>query len=104
MFDNSIVKRTGQMWKLYLSFILLLLGSASIFGSIISAKTTSYSLMAILIFGGLIVSLSSLIFVIVSVRCPNCKAPWFWQGISGKSPGSWLLWLMSQTECPKCKH
>ena len=104
MFDNSIVKKTRQMWKLNLSFILLLLGSASVFWGIRTAETKTNYLTVILIIGGLIISLSSLIFVIVSVRCPNCKAPWFWQGISGQSPSNWLIWLLARTECPKCKH
>lgn len=103
MFDNSIIKKTGQMWKLYLSFILLLLGVASLFIGIKIAEIKSHSLAAFLVLGGLIVGLSSLIFGIVSVRCPNCKAPWLWQGMSGQSPGNWLIWLMSRTACPKCK-
>ena len=103
MFDNSIVKKTGQMWKLKLAFLLLLIGGASLFYGLRIMTTKPDALVASLIFGGIVVGIASLIFGCLSVRCPNCKAPWLWQGISGQSSGNWLIWLMSRAECPKCK-
>lgn len=102
MFDNSIIKKSGQMWKLQLSFILIVIGGISLLFGIKMTNTQPDSISISLVFGGIIVSLASLIFGIVSVRCPICKAPWLWLGISGKSSGEWLSWLLSRTECPKC--
>jgi len=103
MFDNSIIKKTGQMWKLNLAFMLTILGAASLFYGINIADAQPDSLAVSLVLCGIIVALASLIFGIVSIRCPNCKTPWLWQGISGKSSNQWLIWLLSRTECPKCK-
>jgi uncharacterized membrane-anchored protein len=103
MFDNSIIKKTRQMWKLKLGFSLTLLGAVALFGGIGILNKPPTAMNAILIIGGLVVGLSSFIFLIVAIRCPHCRAPWFWQGISGHSSSNWLAWLISRAECPKCK-
>ncbi len=53
---------------------------------------------------GMGIGIVSFIFGCVFIRCPNCKAPWLWLGVSGKNTSEWLHWLLTHSECPKCKN
>jgi hypothetical protein len=102
MFNISIIKKTGQIWKLNVTFLSLMSGSGLLFYGVHIMDTKPYASVAPLVVGGLIIDLASVIFGCLSVRCPHCKARWLWQAVSSQSPGNWLSWLMSRTECPKC--
>lgn len=51
---------------------------------------------------GIIIGIISFVFGCFSIRCPICKAPWVWLGVSGKGSNKWLHWLLSRSKCPKC--
>ena len=43
-----------------------------------------------------------LIVSALTVKCPKCAVSLVWFGISQKTVGGWLSWLLDETTCPKC--
>lgn len=102
MFNDSIIKKTGQWWKANILFLGAVIGGAAIFIGL--ANLDERELAMTLVLSGILIGLTSFIFGCVSIRCPNCKALWVWQGVSGKSDKEWLQWLLQQSKCPKCDY
>ncbi len=102
MFDESIIKKTGQWWKAHLSFWGAVLGGAVMFFGLANLEKNNSSVVLVLV--GIVIGLASSIFACVSIKCPNCKAKWAWHAVSKKSPNEWLNWLITQPKCPKCDY
>jgi hypothetical protein len=103
MFDNSVIKRTGQWWKLVVAFCTMLLGGAAIviaFSTLGNKKTPEG--FSLLMLTGVVVGLFGG-FLGVLVRCPNCHTHWVWSALKGQNAGGWLAWLLSQRNCPACQ-
>jgi len=97
MFNNSVITKTGQLWKATLSFVLL------ICGSVLGYYGISHGALPIACFGGLALIAVSLIFPCLSIRCSMCGARWVWLALKQQNSNSWLFWLFGQAECPVCK-
>jgi hypothetical protein len=96
---NSILKRTGQVWKLHLCFLLAVAGGASIFWGQ-SRLDSAYG--GALFGGGMLAVLLALLFPSFTIRCPSCGARWFWLAISKIHKDQWLKALLSVPTCPSC--
>jgi hypothetical protein len=68
MFDNSVIARTGQSWKLYLSILLLLIGS---FAPLWEESGINWTV-------GTILAVVGYAFGIWFIVCPKCGNRWFW--------------------------
>lgn len=102
MFDNSILKKTKQMWKLNLTLALATISSLVLM-YVINHMTEFNAEIGLTLVGITTTTpMLGLVFASLSIRCPSCKAKWFWMGISGQSSNAWLKWLLTRTECPKC--
>ena len=105
MFDNSIITKTKQMWKLKLTFLLAIVGGLALFyGIYMINKDGKPDVVVPFMLGGIVLALGSLVFGSLSVRCPKCKTRWLWEAISKKSSNNWLAWLMAQPVCPSCNY
>jgi hypothetical protein len=102
MFENSVIRKTGQLWKMYVFFCGAVIGGLIMFYGLANLENNKIGLAFSL--AGMGAGIISFVFGCVSIRCPKCKAPWLWQGVSGKSSKGWLHWLLSRSECPKCKY
>ena len=102
MFEDSVIRKTGQLWKMYLFFWGVVIGGLVMFYGL--ANLGNAEIGFALSLSGMGVGIFSFIFGCVSIRCPKCNARWLWQGVSGKSSKEWLHWLLSHSECPKCKY
>jgi hypothetical protein len=91
MFKNSVLTRTGQMWKLVVSVVALLAGS---FVPLFPAAGMSWTV-------GTIVAIGGYIFGMATIRCQNCKKFWFWE--ASLDAGMYKP-LFTKTRCPNCKH
>jgi hypothetical protein len=101
MYEESVIRKTGQWWKLILAFGGILAGGVLMFGGQLMLASTQKAIFPII--AGVFLGIASFIYGCFAIRCPNCGARWVWLGISGKSPGRWLDWLLNQSSCPKCK-
>ena len=102
MFNNSIIKKTGQWWKTNLSFGGTVLGGIVMFYGLANLEKSNFSVVLALV--GIAIGLASFIFACMSIKCPNCNEKLAWYAVSKKSPNKWLNWLITQPKCPKCNY
>jgi hypothetical protein len=96
MFDQSVIRKTGQWWKGQLA-------SFCVFGGgVVMLYGISNSLLPA-IFSGMAAVAVGFVFACASIRCPFCGARWVWLGVNGQHSGQWFPWLMAQSTCPSCK-
>ncbi len=93
MFSQSIIRSTGQFWKLLFSSIAMLAGSiVPMFPSVGMGWIP-----------GTILAAAGLAFASYSISCPNCGIRWFWKAMSNLELQGWLVWMVSRPDCPDCK-
>jgi hypothetical protein len=97
MFEQSIIKKSGQWWKAVVSFVTMAGGGLIVFFSL-----ADKSLLFPLIVGMILVAFG-FVFGCLAIRCPECKARWVWRAVKGQSASQWFPWLFSHKECPYCK-
>lgn len=100
MYEESIIRKTGQRWKLGMAFGGLLIGGVIMFSGLSLLASNQAAVFAVL--GGIGFGVAGFVYGCTAIRCPNCGARWVWLGVSGKSSGQWLNWLLNQSSCPKC--
>ena len=100
MYDHTIIKKTGQGWKMILSCTLEVIGGVLLVVSITNLGNSQHA-MAGLLFGMLMVVIG-FIYECLGISCPNCKMRWVWFSKSNESSGNWILWLSSLASCPEC--
>jgi hypothetical protein len=103
MFDASVIKKTGQWWKAVVSFWVLMLGGAAMLWGLSNLSSSTPSYTSALAISGMILAALGFAYACLSIRCPVCGARWVWMGASGKSSVEWLSWLLSRSECPRCR-
>jgi len=52
--------------------------------------------------GALLAAIVAAVATCLVVRCPKCGARWVWMSVSQHNITTWLSWLHSLDECPKC--
>ena len=102
MFNDSIIKKSGQWWKAHIAFWGLVAGGGIMFIGLANLDKKELAVSLALV--GVILGLASFIYGCLSIRCPNCKARWIWLGVSGKSSNEWVHWLLSRSQCPECNY
>ena len=45
----------------------------------------------------------ALVYPLIFIRCPICKARWFWLAITRERAEDWFAWLRALRNCPKCR-
>lgn len=99
----SKIKETNQAWKLALSVLGLIIGSAGIcYGIHAMEEEGDFGVYVDL--AGTATAVLTFLFAVFSIRCPNCKLKWVWYAVSKKEVGEWLTWLMSFQNCPCCEN
>jgi len=91
MFDESVIGKTGQMWKLVVSIAALLVGSFGPFFPAIGLSWTTGTVLAIV----------GYCFGVVLILCPRCNSRWFWVALMR---AELYKPLMTRPECPSCNH
>ena len=91
MFQNSVIRKTSQLWKLYAGI------AAVVFGSVAPAfEQSGLSWTA-----GTVIAVVGYVFVLAFVICPACGQRWFYRAILyAEIYGP----LFTRPECPKCKQ
>jgi hypothetical protein len=99
--NQSVVTRTGQVWKLRLMPIGVALGSPLILIAVWHqyALPRGYFISVLLI--GLFINLFALVFPALAIRCPRCGSHWLWAAYR-KPHKIWYRWLMTLISCPVC--
>jgi hypothetical protein len=89
MLNNSVIKTSGQLWKLSIAITGLIFGSvAPLFPGLGITMTV-----------GTIIALAAYVFGIITIRCNDCSSLWLWEAT--KDAG-WYAPLFKKTDCPAC--
>ena len=100
MYEDSVLRGTGQMWKFYVATLLLVPGTvAFVFG--LGALFLGY-LGVIVAASGAAAALIALVFAALAIRCPSCGAHWYWLALQ-ESHSGWTRRFVQQNSCPKCQ-
>jgi len=88
---GSVIRQTGQAWKLAISFAAMLAGSVLPVFESLGMSWTVGSVIAIAGYG----------FGLAAIRCPECNDRWFWSALM---KAEWYLPLMTKPACPACQY
>ena len=91
MFNNSIISRTGQIWK----FV------AGIAGLVIGSVTPAFEQTGMSWTAGTIIAIVGYGFTVAFIRCPVCGQRWFYKALLD---AGFYGPLFRETTCPGCKH
>ncbi len=105
MASSSWIARSGQTWKLYV-FYALILATIVLIGMFIAAVNGmeifpgvgQVGLAMLFVVGGF----GALLWLANSIRCPQCGERVAWTIIRNSNAGAWLPDLLSMTACPGC--
>ncbi len=87
---NSVIKRSGQTWKLVLAALLMLAGSVlPLFDQLGMSWTV-----------GTIIALAGYVLALAGIACPSCNARWLWMAtLDARLYGP----VFRESSCPKCE-
>lgn len=94
MFEHSIVRITGQMWKSNVALTLVLPAAALVAWGVFD------NVFALAV--GMVLGIVGVTVALLGVRCPSCGSHWYWTALSTQPVGGWARWLFAQTACPQC--
>ena len=91
MFEDSVIRRTGQWWKLVAGVVALIAGSTV---PMVEASGISWTT-------GTVVAIVGYAFVLASISCPECGQRWFWRALLySEIYGP----LFKKPACPNCER
>lgn len=102
MFDSSVIRKTGQWWKLVASFCGVMLGGLGLFSGMKQMSSDASGRTLALMGGGILLMMAGLAFACTAIRCPRCHAHWLWAAVSKQDHNEWMAWLLSRPTCPQC--
>lgn len=91
MLKNSVIRVTGQNWKLVVALLALLIGS---FAPLYDGSGIGWT-------SGTVIASVGYVFALLAIRCPTCGSRWFWQATL---QAELYKPLLTQASCPECKH
>jgi hypothetical protein len=102
MFENSFLKSAGQLWKVWLSIALAVFASVCVLVVVKGYVGDDPGRSMLVVVTARLLAVSGFIWACISVRCPACKARLLWMAVSKQSHKTWLISLITQSECPSC--
>jgi protein-S-isoprenylcysteine O-methyltransferase Ste14 len=91
MLKQSVITRSGQLWKLTVAVLALLVGS---FAPLYSVTGISWTV-------GMVIAIVGYLFGMLAIHCNGCGKLWFWE--AAKNAGLYGP-LFKQSVCPNCGH
>jgi hypothetical protein len=91
MFAESVIRKTGQWWKLVVGVVALLAGSIVPVFESVGMSWTVGTVIAVVGYG----------FTLAFIKCPSCDLRWFWKALLYSEMYSPLF---TKSSCPSCEH
>jgi hypothetical protein len=101
---DSYIRRSGQSWKVWMFFLLFMAGVVLLLVGFATNAARDADSFTFYVLGGSCIAIFSLVWLIISLRCKDCRARLAWKAISNQSHANWLIWLLSTESCPICKN
>ncbi len=97
MHTESLLVKTDQAWKFnLLCMAVVFSGMVAYFGDLYLGDK-AYMV-------GSALFLTAVLWSVVSIRCPRCKARWLVNAVCEKDHRIWDVWLVSLEFCPECEY
>ena len=104
MFDSSVIKRMGQLWKFIVYVSGCGVGGIAMAIGYSALNNPDSCVFPVGMLSGIALVAACTGFAWVSIRCPACGQRWFWEAVRKQPLGRWLNWLLSLHDCPACGH
>jgi len=91
MLKNSLLSRSGQLWKLVVAVAALLFGSIAPLYPALGISWTVGTVIAVLGYG----------FGLLMITCESCNKRWLWDATIGSTSYGPLF---KESSCPDCGH
>src|SRR5437667_443413 len=101
MEHETALQQSGQQWKLYFSAVVMALGILIFYAG---KQATSPGWYMIIAFVGPSITVGTGIWLMRSVKCPVCRARWYWLAFSREKAQAILLGSFAVWECPVCRY
>jgi predicted membrane channel-forming protein YqfA (hemolysin III family) len=102
MFEKSFLKSAGQLWKVWLSIALAVVAWVCVLVVLGGYVGDDPGRSMLIVVTGLFLAVGGFIWACRTVRCPACKARLLWMAASKQSHKTWLISLITQSQCPSC--
>lgn len=98
----SLLKRTDQLWKLYLFVSAMAVGAGITLFQSFLYRLLEKAVITYLVIGGMLLMVGVFAWVYSSITCPNCRLKLFRHSIFEEGLGKWFVWLINLEKCPQC--
>ncbi len=98
MLKNSYLSQTGQLWKLQIGLVGLIAGGILALADWFYRWEFAFLCTTV----GIALGLCSLVWLILSIRCPTCRTRLVWRAMSRAKHNRWLF-ALSSSICPVCR-
>ena len=102
MFDDSILNKSNQSWKLSIGMFISIIASIAVLYMAFNTKNYTPAQFLMMFAGCIVLMVGSIVWQAYSIRCSRCREKWFLIAIARQKSSRWLTWLLSQTQCPNC--
>lgn len=102
---RSWIADTGQLWKLWLFYLMILTTIVLIVAFILAVNSYVISDFAgrfELAISFILLGASALVWLCFSIRCPRCGKKPVWGILKTADVNSWLVKLHAIERCPEC--
>ncbi len=65
-------------------------------------ESMSLQVNVLLLLLGILTAFAAIAYPVAYIRCPMCKARWFWLALRKERAGNWFDRLQSLGNCPQC--
>lgn len=100
----SLLKQSGQMWKIHLFLGMLVTGSLATMAQTFLTGSLGRELTTQIAVGGVGLIIGSFIWAVQAIICPKCQLKLFVHAFRNQGFFSWFAWLLQLEVCPKCSH
>lgn len=101
MFNNSLIKKSGQMWKIYIFCMCIVSNGAFLIFYLTNNNLNLYEIYFLLL--SIILASLGMLYGILFIRCPYCGIHLPQYYIGKENVNRWLISLLSCKTCPVCK-
>ena len=100
-YDNSLLTRTRQKWKLRVATLGTLASTVALIATFCMQGVESPRHWYYFVLLG---TLFATLFILPSyIRCPRCRTSWYWMATKTARHG-WYKALATQSICPVCNY
>lgn len=104
MFENSYLRASRQLWKLYLMSALLVVAMLIALLALAGILGQDPEILMPVVIVSIALGIGGFIWACYSIRCPKCSAKLLWVSLNNRVEKNWLILLIGRSQCPVCRQ